>query len=110
LIRRLQRKYILAFHCTQKLALEKILGLHYSHFEIVTPCNDETFSHSTLKKIPISIPVEKNGLAKKVGCSQQAVSAVEQAGYKRHSLPLLRRIAHVLDADVVVALVPRKAA
>ena len=49
-------------------------------------------------------------LAKKVGCSQQAVSAVEQAGYKRHSLPLLRRIAHVLDADVVVALVPRKAA
>ena len=49
-------------------------------------------------------------LAKKVGCSQQAVSAVEQAGYKRHSLPLLRRIAHVLGADVVVALVPRKAA
>ena len=49
-------------------------------------------------------------LAKKVGCSQQAVSAVEQAGYKRHSLPLLRRIAAVLDADVIVALVPRKAA
>jgi DNA-binding XRE family transcriptional regulator len=49
-------------------------------------------------------------LAKKVGCSQQAVSAIEQAGYKRHSLPLLRRIAAVLDADVVVALVPRKAA
>jgi ribosome-binding protein aMBF1 (putative translation factor) len=49
-------------------------------------------------------------LAKRVGCSQQAVSAVQQAGYKRHSLPLLRRIAHVLDADVVVALIPRKAA
>ena len=49
-------------------------------------------------------------LAKKVGCSQQAVSAVEQAGYKRHSLPLLRRIAAVLDADVIVALVPCKAA
>ena len=49
-------------------------------------------------------------LAKKVGCSQQAVSSVEQAGYKRHSLPLLRRIAAVLDADIVVALVPRKAA
>jgi DNA-binding XRE family transcriptional regulator len=49
-------------------------------------------------------------LAKKAGCSQQAISAIEQAGYKRHSLPLLRRIAHVLDADVVVALVPRKAA
>lgn len=49
-------------------------------------------------------------LAKKVGCSQQAISAVEQAGYKRHSLPLLRRIAQVLDADVIVALVPRKAA
>jgi transcriptional regulator with XRE-family HTH domain len=32
-------------------------------------------------------------LAKKVGCGQQAVSSVEQAGYKRHSLPLLRRIA-----------------
>jgi hypothetical protein len=46
-------------------------------------------------------------LAKKVGCSHQAV---EQAGYKRHSLPLLHRIAAVLDADVVVALVPRKAA
>ena len=49
-------------------------------------------------------------LAKKVGCSQQAISSVEQAGYKRHSLPLLRRIAAVLDADVIVALVPRKAA
>jgi DNA-binding XRE family transcriptional regulator len=48
--------------------------------------------------------------AKKVGCSQQAVSAVEQAGYKRYSLPLLRRIPAVLDADVVVALVPRRAA
>jgi DNA-binding XRE family transcriptional regulator len=47
-------------------------------------------------------------LAKKVGCSQQAVSAVEQDGYKRHLLPLLRRIAAVLDADVVVALVPKK--
>jgi hypothetical protein len=37
LTRRLQRKYILASDCTQKLALEKILGRHYSHFEIVTP-------------------------------------------------------------------------
>jgi DNA-binding XRE family transcriptional regulator len=49
-------------------------------------------------------------LADKVGCSQQAVSAIEQAGYRRHSLPLLRRIAELLDADVVVALVPRRAA
>jgi transcriptional regulator with XRE-family HTH domain len=49
-------------------------------------------------------------LAKKVGCSQQAISAVEQSGYKRHSLPLLRRIAAVLGADVIVALVPRRAA
>ena len=49
-------------------------------------------------------------LVKKVGCSQQAIAAVEQAGYKSHSLPLLRRIAQILDADVVVALVPRKAA
>jgi transcriptional regulator with XRE-family HTH domain len=49
-------------------------------------------------------------LAKKVGCSQQAISAVEQPGYKSHSLPLLRRIAQVLDVQVVVALIPRKAA
>ena len=49
-------------------------------------------------------------LAKKVGCSQQAISAIEQVGYKSHSLPLLRRIAQVLDADVVVVLIPRKAA
>jgi DNA-binding XRE family transcriptional regulator len=49
-------------------------------------------------------------LAEKVGCSQQAVSAIEQAGYKRHSLPLLRRIADVLDAEVVVALIPKRAA
>src|SRR6266481_1827485 len=27
----------LGVDCTQKLALEKILGLHYSHFEPVTP-------------------------------------------------------------------------
>ena len=49
-------------------------------------------------------------VAKKVGCSQQAISAVEQAGYRRHSLPLLHRIAAVLDADVVVALIPKRAA
>ena len=49
-------------------------------------------------------------LAERVGCSQQAISAIEQAGYKRHSLPLLRRIADVLGAEVVVALVPKKAA
>ena len=49
-------------------------------------------------------------LARKVHCSQQAISAIEQAGYTRHSLPLLRRIAAALDADVLVALVPRKAA
>ena len=49
-------------------------------------------------------------LAERVGCSQQAISAIEQAGHKRHSLPLLRRIADVLGAEVVVALVPRKAA
>ncbi len=49
-------------------------------------------------------------LARRVGCTQQAISAIEQAGYTRHSLPLLRRIAEALDADLVVALVPRKAA
>jgi hypothetical protein len=27
----------MAMHCTQKLALEKILGLHYRGFEILTP-------------------------------------------------------------------------
>ena len=52
----------------------------------------------------------QNDLAKKAGCSQQEISAIEQAGYKRHSLPLLRRAAQVLDADVVVALIPRQAA
>ena len=52
----------------------------------------------------------QNDLAKKAGCSQQAISAIEQAGYKRHSLPLLRRVAQVLYADVVVALIPRQAA
>ena len=54
--------------------------------------------------------LSQKDLARKIGCSQQAVSAIEQAGYKRHSLPLLRRIAAVLNADVVVALIPRKAA
>src|SRR3972149_5346239 len=29
-------------------------------------------------------------LARQVGCTQQAISAIEQAGYTRHSLPLLR--------------------
>ena len=49
-------------------------------------------------------------LAKKAECSQQAISAIEQSGYTRHSLPLLRRIAEALDADLLVALIPRKAA
>lgn len=49
-------------------------------------------------------------LTAKVGCSRQAISGIEQAGYTRHSLPLLRRVAAALDAEVLVALVPRKAA
>ena len=49
-------------------------------------------------------------LARKVGCSQQAISAIEQAGYGCHSLPLLRRIAEALDAEVFVALVAKRAA
>jgi len=40
-------------------------------------------------------------LARRVGCTQQAISAIEQAGYTRHSLPLLRRIAEALDADLL---------
>ncbi len=52
----------------------------------------------------------QKGLAEKVGCTQQAISAIEQVGYTSHSLPLLRRIAAALDAEVLVALVPRRAA
>ena len=37
-------------------------------------------------------------------------ASIEQAGYGRHSLPLLRRIAEALDAEVFVALVARGAA
>ena len=46
---------------------------------------------------------------KSVAASRQYQPSNKPA-YKRHSLPLLRRIAAVLDADVVVALIPRKAA
>jgi hypothetical protein len=37
-MRTLHLRYMVAMHCTQKLALEKILGLHYREFETLARC------------------------------------------------------------------------
>lgn len=47
-------------------------------------------------------------LAERVGTTQQTISRLESAGYHRHSLRTLERIAEALDAELVVAMVPRE--
>jgi Helix-turn-helix len=59
-------------------------------FEKKTGRSGSRFSDSRLREAK---GWTQNDLARMAGCSQQAISAIEQAGYKRHSLPLLRRIA-----------------
>ena len=43
-------------------------------------------------------------LALKLGTSQQQISRMESPSYEGHSLSMLRRIAHVLGAEVKVTL------
>ncbi|MBI5094151.1 MAG: helix-turn-helix transcriptional regulator [Candidatus Hydrogenedentes bacterium] len=41
-------------------------------------------------------------LARRVGTTQQQISRLESSGYTGHSLSMLRRVAHALDAQLVV--------
>jgi len=43
-------------------------------------------------------------LAQKVGTSQSAIARMENAGYQNYSLRTLRKIAEVLDLELVVSL------
>ena len=43
-------------------------------------------------------------LARRVGTSQQQISRLESPGYEGHSLSMLRRVAHVLEATVQVKI------
>ena len=57
--RRLHLRYILAIHLTQNPADEKILGLHYRHFETFTPCFYTPFPTFNPEKLQYSVRVEK---------------------------------------------------
>ena len=50
----------------------------------------------------------QKALADRVGTAQSVIARVEDADYEGHSLRMLRRIAHALDACVTVHLIPRK--
>ncbi len=45
-------------------------------------------------------------LAKLIGTTQSVISRLEDADYEGHSLSLLNRIAHALNREVKIALVP----
>src|SRR5438105_9336984 len=65
-MRRFDRRYMMAMHCTRKLALEKILGLHYRGFEIlsrvftrpceISPSKNSHFS-TRVEKVRLTMPV-----------------------------------------------------
>ncbi len=46
-------------------------------------------------------------LAKVVGTTQPVIARLEDAGYRGHSLRMLRRIAAALKKDVAIRFVPR---
>lgn len=46
-------------------------------------------------------------LAKLVGTTQPVIARLEDAGYRGHSLRMLRRIAAALKKDVEIRIVPR---
>ena len=47
-------------------------------------------------------------LARRLRTSQQQISRFESPAYEGHSLGMLRRVAHALNADVRVAFKPRR--
>ena len=50
--------------------------------------------------------LSQKGLARKLNTSQQQISRLESPAYEGHSLSMLRRVAHVLNADVKVVFEP----
>src|SRR5205823_3683586 len=58
-MRRFDRRYMMAMHCTRKLALEKILGLHYRGFEILSRVFTRPCEISPSKNSHFSTRVEK---------------------------------------------------
>lgn len=47
-------------------------------------------------------------LAKKLHTSQQQISRLESPSYEGHSLSMLRRVAHALNAEVKVSIEPAR--
>lgn len=52
--------------------------------------------------------LSQSELAERVGTKQQAISRLENPGYDRHSLEMLRRVAKALDAFIDVIVVPEE--
>jgi len=50
--------------------------------------------------------LSQKDLARKLKTSQQQISRLESPAYEGHSLSMLRRVAHVLNADVKVVFEP----
>lgn len=51
----------------------------------------------------------QKALARKLKTSQQQISRLESPAYEGHSLSMLRRVAHALDAEVKVVFEPEQA-
>jgi ribosome-binding protein aMBF1 (putative translation factor) len=49
-------------------------------------------------------------LAERIGTQASAICRLESAAYRGHSLPILRKVAAALDAELQVHLVPREKA
>lgn len=50
--------------------------------------------------------LSQKDLARKLKTSQQQISRLESPAYEGHSLSMLRRVAHVLNADIKVVFEP----
>ena len=50
--------------------------------------------------------LSQKDLAKKLHTSQQQISRLESTAYEGHSLSMLRRVAHALNAEVKVSIEP----
>ena len=61
-----------------------------------------------IRNLRLSAGLTQAELAERTGTTASAISRIESAEYKNHSLPLLQKIAHALHQRIEVRFVPEE--
>lgn len=85
--------------------LDRLLGHHPEWQGMVEEERVHAEVAAQIHGLRTSRGLTQKGLAQAVGTTQSVIACLENADYRGHSLRMLRRIASVLDARVVVGFV-----